>query len=164
MQLHKLSQRKCDEQGCGHYGASRVHRIHNGVDLCINPNNPIQCGFGGVAVKIGYPYSGQSKSHIRYAAIKFDLFHQGVMAALYGADEWYCRVFYIKPEISVGYLVTPQTIIGESQDLGVFYPNITQHVHFELYKLTSLNAGIHAKKNFEYVDPNKFLKFLRSDV
>lgn len=164
MNIAELKQRKCDHQGCGHYGAPRGKRKHVGVDLAISPNNPVRLGFEGKVVKAGWPYSDPKKSHIRYLAINVSENINRACEELYGEGKYYCRVFYMSPAVKLGYSIEPDTIIGFSQKLGSFYPEITEHIHFELYRLKDNARGIHKKSNFIYVDPNEFLSFLRGDA
>ena len=49
--------RKCDPQGCGHYGASRGTRKHNGVDVLREPGITLYSPVVGVVTKLGYTYS-----------------------------------------------------------------------------------------------------------
>lgn len=155
MYLHEMGKRQPDVQGAGHYGASRSRgtRTHKGIDLC-NPDDThlpigteVQCGFSGEVVKVGLAYSDTDKRHLRYVAIKL--------------DNWYARIFYINPTVKVGDKVTPDMVIGTSLELGRFYKGITEHVHFEVYKLRSDKEGMHNKRNFIYVDPNVVLEFMR---
>jgi len=160
MFLQELDERGCDAHGCGHYGASRINHTHKGVDLCIPPYTPVQCGFDGTVIKVGYPYRGAAKSHIRYVAVKFDDTHQQIMEEIYGNGLWHCRVFYVKPIVYTGDLINWDTIIGDSQKLGGFYDGITEHVHFELYTLIDDTASEHNKLNFDYVNPDDFLDYV----
>lgn len=132
MHLHQLEQRKCDKQGCGHWGASRGSRKHNGVDLACEVGTPIYSPVYGKVTKIGWPYGASDKHHIRYVEIE-------------NADYKF-RVFYIDPSIVKGDTVDLTTVIGMSQELGCFYSGITEHVHFEI-----------KDKHGNYVDPNPFL-------
>ena len=154
MKISAMGLRGCDKQGCGYYLASRGGRVHNGLDLCLSDGNSlpenteVQCGFSGVVVKVGLAYSQKERQHIRYIAIKM-------------LGEYYCRLFYVDPKVSVGDNISKETVIGLSQTLGDFMPNITEHVHVEFYKLKDLNKGVHNKSNFLYVDPTPIIEVLR---
>ena len=156
MYLHEMGQRECDDQGCGYYGASRGSRKHVGVDLTAADNTSlpigtdVQCGFSGEVVKVGLAYSQSDKRHLRYVAIKL--------------EKYYVRVFYIEPKVSVGDIITADTVIGKSLCLGDFYKNITEHVHFEVYTLKDHSKGIHNKRNFRYINPNVVLEVLRKQL
>lgn len=67
MQLHKMKARKCDARGCGHFGASRGDRQHNGVDLaCMiaSGDSDITFGIDGQGVRNGYPFTWASSDRI----------------------------------------------------------------------------------------------------
>lgn len=132
MNLHELPQRKCDKQGCGHWGAPRGGRKHRGVDLACNVGTPIFSPVCGKVTKLGFPYGDSSKHHIRYVQVE--------------KDGYNFRIFYVDPTVVVGDMVTMGTVIGHSQELGCFYNGITEHVHFEI-----------KDKHGNYVDPNPFL-------
>ena len=158
MNIHDLKQRKCDPQGCGHYGASRGSRKHNGVDLTASPGDKVSLDFSGEVVKVGFAYSDPKKSHLRYVAVKLDKAINGVLTGIYSDKQFYCRVFYISTDLENGDTVMPGTTIGEVKDLTVFYKGITNHIHFELY---TTRKGIHDRSGFDYVDPNKFIEYLQ---
>ena len=136
MKLSELDIRGCDRQGCGHFGASRGTRKHNGVDLVCMPGDEIQSPVNGIVTKIGYPYGGRDKHHIRYVQVT--------------CGQYEFRVFYVKPMVEVGQLVTTNSVLGFAQDLGGFYPEITEHIHFEI-----------KDKNGSYVDPTPTIEALR---
>ena len=156
MKLSEMGYRKCDAQGCGHYRASRGSRLHMGQDLVkpdetsLDIGTKVETGLTGVVVKVGWPYSGSDKSHIRYIAIKLGVY--------------YCRIFYVTPLVSVGDTIKPDDVIGLSQCLGEFYAGITEHVHFECYKLVDPQGGEHDKNNFSYIDPKIVLEVMRSNT
>lgn len=160
--IYELKQRKCDAQGCGHYGASRGSRTHNGVDLCIISDSEVELGFSGEVVKVGYPYGSKNKSHIRYVGIKFSENYQRILSGLYQKNYWHCRVFYVKPSVKKGDIIEANSTVGLSQNLGEFYPGITEHVHFEVYSVPA-GMDVSNKSFFTYVNPNRFLSFLRGD-
>ena len=58
-----------------------------------------------------------------------DLSYRYVQVTVGGYD---FRVFYIDPSVRVGQEVTADTAIGLVQDLGLRYPGIPNHVHFEI--------------------------------
>lgn len=132
MNLYELKQRECDTQGCGHWGASRGSRRHNGVDLECNIGTSINAPISGKVTKLGFPYGASDKLHLRYVEIE--------------SSDYFFRVFYVDPAVKVGDEVALDTVIGHSQELGCFFPGITEHVHFEI-----------KDKHENYVDPNPFL-------
>ena len=149
MKIADMGKRKCDSQGCGHYGASRGSRKHVGIDLCkpdsssLDDKTAVIAGFNGVVSKVGYAYS--DKPH-RYVEIKL--------------TDFYCRIFYIEPCVSVGDHVSRETVIGYSMPLGEYYEGITEHVHVEFFELKEPSKGV-TKSNRLYVDPKLALEVLR---
>lgn len=126
MHLHEMSERKCDGHGCGHFGASRGSREHNGIDLRCQPKTPVYSPIAGTVTKIGYTY--RDDRSFRYVQV---------------SDGGYdFRVFYVSPMVRVGQQVCRKSIIGEAQDLNPRYQGITPHVHLEIKNA----AG-------EYIDP-----------
>lgn len=149
MKISEMGKRKCDQHGCGHYGASRGSRKHVGIDLCkpdstsLEDGTPISLGFNGTVSKLGYAYS--DKPH-KYVEIKL--------------TDFYCRVFYIKPSVEVGDNVLHETVIGCSMPLEDYYEGITEHVHVEFFELKEPSKGV-KKSNRLYVDPKLALEVLK---
>ena len=112
-----------DAHGSGAYLASRGSRLHQGVDLVTDIDEPIESFCCGIVSKIGYPYdpTSKTKGHFRYVQVT-DLNNIKV------------RVFYIDPLVRIGDTIHKSQIIGTSQDLTKVYPGITQHIHFEVKK------------------------------
>ena len=118
MKLSDFEVRKCDSFGCGHFGASRGSRTHNGIDLLVPPNKEIPSPVVGVVTKLGYPY-GDDLS-FRYVEIT--------------QQDYKYRIFYVNPTVNVGDKVEQSSIVGMSQDLDKRYKGIPNHVHFEILK------------------------------
>lgn len=116
MQLHKMQARKCDSQGCGHFGASRGDRKHNGIDLACMAGTAISSPVGGMVSKVGYPY-GDDLS-FRYVEI------DGMGYSF--------RMFYVDPLVREGQKVYKGDVLGVCQSLMQRYPGITDHIHFEI--------------------------------
>lgn len=134
MHLHEMSLRKCDGHGCGHYGASRGSRRHNGLDLVCPPKTLIYSPVAGTVTKLGYTYADDLS--FRYVEI---------------SDGGYAfRVFYCDPIVKEGQKVSRHTIIGEAQDLRPRYEGITPHLHLEIKSADG-----------EYIDPTPTLLALR---
>lgn len=106
-----------DSFGSGHYGASRGSRKHNGKDYACYPNSKIFSPVSGKVTKIGYPYSNDLS--FRYVQITT-------------AEGYNVRVFYIEPSVKLNDIVDENRLIGSSQELGIRYPKITEHVHLEV--------------------------------
>lgn len=130
MQLHKMHPRKCDEHGCGHYGASRGTRTHNGIDLACAPGTLISCPVEGMITKLGYAYAD-------------DLSYRYVQIEVQGYE---IRLFYVDPLVSEGDRVHKNDALGACQGLSRRYPGITDHAHLEI-----------KDEHGDYVDPVPFL-------
>jgi murein DD-endopeptidase MepM/ murein hydrolase activator NlpD len=126
-----------DSQGAGYYGAPRGSRKHQGIDFITEKDEFINSFCNGIVTKIGFPYDPNKhpeKGHLRYVEVTDD---NGLQV----------RVFYCKPILRVGdRVIEGLSIIGQSQDLTVVYPGITQHLHFEV------------KKGKEFLNPMQYLK------
>lgn len=134
MHLHEMSLRKCDGHGCGHFGASRGGRTHNGIDLACQPKTLVYSPIAGVVSRVGYPYSDDLS--YRYVEI---------------SDGHYSfRVFYVSPLVEVGQSVSKSSIIGEAQDLKPRYQGITPHLHLEI-----------KNSDGEFIDPTPTIMALR---
>ncbi len=114
--------RNCDPQGCGHWGANRAGgKFHKGVDLISTPGQEVIAPFEGRA--------------------SLDKFSPENTVAVAGKNH-YARIRYIEPSDAVakagvgGLRVRAGDVIGTALDIrGTLYPsNITNHVHFELYR------------------------------
>jgi murein DD-endopeptidase MepM/ murein hydrolase activator NlpD len=130
--LARLPLRGTDQYGSGGFGASRGNRKHMGVDLACYPGTRILSLWTGEVTKIGYPY--HEHRQFRYVEVRGE-----------GTGNHY-RVFYISPDVKRGEFVYNLDKLGTAQDLTTLYPDITNHVHFEVK-----NA------NDEYVDPRPYL-------
>lgn len=126
--------------GQGHYLASRVNRLHNGVDFSCQKGSFIPSMSAGVVTKIGFPHrqSDKRKKHLRYVQVT-------------DAKGNRVRYFYVEKlwELGVGSTVLAGDIIGISQGLLGVYKNIIDHIHFEVID----SSG-------EYIDPHEYLESL----
>lgn len=115
--------RGSDEFGSGKFGARRDggKRTHKGVDVAFPIDTEITAPITGRVTKIGRPYGDDAKAHFKYVEITS------------GGYRW--RVHYIDPMVEVGEIVTVDSVIGKSQNLGEFYKGITEHVHLEIWNL-----------------------------
>lgn len=112
--------RDYDDWGAGHWGASRDggSRLHKGIDVESVPGAPVFSPVDGKVTKLGYVYDWDKhpgKKHLRYVEVS--------------ADGYKYRMYYAKPTIEVGDVVKQGEQVGIAQELGVFYPGITEHVH-----------------------------------
>lgn len=121
--LLTLPARKCDEYGCGHFGASRGSRTHEGVDLICPPGKEVASGVYGEVTKLGYTYEDDPR--FRYVQVTASL----------NRKHCHFRFFYVEPALKVGDRVDPGKVIGKVQSLQDRYPGITDHCHFEIHDM-----------------------------
>lgn len=118
----KLEQRGCDAKGCGHFGASRGSRKHNGIDYKCDAGDKVLAPASGLVTHLGYCYSDDLT--YRYVEItdKEGLRH---------------RVFYISPHVRIGNRVGCDVdVIGAAQDIQARHgKDMRNHVHYEIKKL-----------------------------
>lgn len=126
----RLRRRMQDRWGLGHFGAPRGDRAHNGQDYCCPPGSDVLSPVDGLITKLGYPYSDDAS--FRYVQI----------TDLAGRDH---RIFYVEPCVWVGQRIHDGDSIGQSQDLNDRYPEISQHIHYEI------------RYKGEFLDPEEFL-------
>ena len=132
--FYSLPKRKCDDQGCGWFDASRGSRKHKGIDLACNPGTAICSPVNGVVTKLGWPYADNAS--IRYVQVT--------------SGNYKYRVFYVNPNVKEGDHVTVHDVIGASQELSSMADGGTQHVHFEIMR------------GEEYIDPTPQYETIRS--
>jgi len=116
-----------DNQGLGHFGASRGHRIHNGVDYAVAPEAAILSPVEGTVTKLGYPYANGyggvtpngDEPVYRYVEIT-------------SRDQKRHRLFYVRPLVQVSQGVTKGRAVAVSMDVSERYPGMTPHVHYEI--------------------------------
>lgn len=125
----QAEERGCDKWGCGHYGASRGGRTHRGIDFKADAGQILLSTAMGVVTKLGYPY-GDDLSY-RYVQLTDGAGYE-------------IRYFYIEPMVELGDRIKLMDQLGEVQDLGKRYNNMTNHVHIEI------------KKDGEYYDPERY--------
>ncbi len=128
-----------DSMGSGHFGASRDNgkRKHKGIDIIALPDHPVMSPVEGKIERIGDPY-GDGKYKIIWIKTK-------------NSDE--VGLFYVRPSdpsgkpiVNPGDTVKPGQVIGSMQDLKKRFPNMDNHVHFEV------------KKGGKAIDPTPWLK------
>ena len=137
MNIFAMNYRKCDGQGCGHFGASRGTRKHMGVDMACPPGTEVGSPVRGQVTKLGYPYEGDMET--RYVQIV--------------AEQYLFRLFYVDPSVAVGDYVEVGEIVGTSQRLSSMDRDGTQHVHFEVMNTSG-----------EYIDPTPVIVALRGTL
>lgn len=115
--------RKCDAFGCGHFGASRNGgtRTHKGIDFIATENQSIYAPFDCKIVRYGQPYADDSK----YKLVEIESL-DGVYKA---------KIMYIKKIHEVGTKIKRGETLVYADNISKKYgSNMTNHVHFELYK------------------------------
>lgn len=111
-------QRGCDPLGCGHFGASRGSRKHNGVDIIATPGESIFAPITGKVSRIAYPYANDTN----YKGIE-----------IIGAD-YKIKMFYLAPSVAVGSVVMAGQVIGVAQNISAKHgQSMVNHVHLEVY-------------------------------
>lgn len=112
-----LRKRTSDKYGSGNFGAPRGNHPHNGVDYICPPDSQVQSPVDGIVTKLGYPY-GDDLS-FRYVEIT-------------DKQQRKHRFFYVEPSVLEGWHIAVNDIIGMSQSLQKRYPEITDHIHYEV--------------------------------
>jgi len=144
--------RGSDDYGSGHYLAGRGDRLHDGLDIIVEPGEPVKAFSLGEVTKIGYPYSqGNPPAHYRDWKLKQfhfkKVFRYVQVTDVRGIS---VRYFYIDPRVSVGDPVHVGDVLGSSQDMGVPYPGIIEHFHFEVLLMV--------RKCKVFLNPEQYLK------
>lgn len=113
--------RGVDKWGSGAYLASRGERTHRGVDFACCPGTEILSLTGGKVTKLGYPYNPQDekKGHYRYVEVT-------------DSKGYRVRYFYVNPAVVVGQMIKAGDALGLTQSLQRAYPDMTNHIHFEV--------------------------------
>lgn len=110
--------RKCDAHGCGHFGASRGNRKHNGVDVLTNEGDLILSPIRGLVTRYAVPYANDPT----YKGIEIQ------------NEKYTIKIFYIVPTIAVGTKVDAGMVIGKAQNIAKRYSaGMQNHVHIEVY-------------------------------
>jgi murein DD-endopeptidase MepM/ murein hydrolase activator NlpD len=110
--------RKPDRYGQGHYLAKRGDRVHEGVDLHVEPYSPYFSDVTGTVTRWGYPYANDL--NFRLMEIRVDA-------------QTIIKYMYINPIVRPGHVVRVGQKLGVIQDLTEKYPGINNHVHFEVW-------------------------------
>lgn len=108
-----------DRWGAGHFGASRGDRKHEGVDYALPVGATVLALTAGRVTRTGYAYSDD----MSYRYVEVADRHQHRL-----------RYFYVAPSVKIADHVLAGDPLGRVQDLGRRYPDITPHVHFEVFE------------------------------
>jgi murein DD-endopeptidase MepM/ murein hydrolase activator NlpD len=110
--------RYCDPFGCGHFGADRGNRKHEGVDIVVVKGQDIFAPIGGKVTRFPFPYG----SDLKYTGIEII------------NDKYKCKIFYLTPKVAIGTTVKAGDKIAIAQDISEKYGNsMTPHIHVEIY-------------------------------
>ncbi|CAD5111521.1 DgyrCDS825 [Dimorphilus gyrociliatus] len=119
--------RHCDGNGCGHYGAPRGSRRHNGIDLRCEADSDIYAPFPGTIVRRSRPYPDNR-------CCNDGLHYRGIGAwSEYEFSIWYNKMV---PN-GIGKTFSTGDKIGTHIGLhcsGCYSLAMTDHSHFQLYK------------------------------
>lgn len=109
--------RGCDPSGCGHFGADRGSRLHQGIDIVVKEGEIINSPIDGEVIRYPFPYSG-------------DINYKGILIR---NKDFEVKIFYINPTAPVGKILKGQKI-GNAQNIAKKYPSspMTNHIHLEV--------------------------------
>ena len=120
----KLDLRGQDKWGHGGFGRPRGTRCHHGIDFVIDPDNYVYFPFHyGYIERVVKPYAQDD----RYSGV--------LLRGFDGNIEYIAKIFYFQPDLKWNSDVIELKqgdIIGESQDLALRYPEITNHIHLQV--------------------------------
>jgi len=117
----KIPQRlRNDALGSGHFGSSRSHGVHNGIDIEVTPGEVLRAPFDMYVERESFANSNSSTSGVRFIPS-------------YGGYGSHGFIWYFKPYNEViGRNITMGTPLGVAQDVSKDYsPGMTPHVHIE---------------------------------
>ncbi len=121
----RLPHRGEDAWGSGAFGASRGSRTHSGQDYAAWPGTTVECWVAGTVTTLGYTYATgtggiDEADSYRYVEVT-------------AADGHRFRYHYVSPSVKVGDELAEGDPLGQLQDIALRYPDITPHVHLEVY-------------------------------
>ncbi len=119
--------RREDSEGQGHFGASREHGSHKGLDIETKVGEQIIAPISGIITREAFPYDDDPR-------------YRGIL--LKGTGKWNgyeIKIFYMRA-IRLGEVIEGQ-VIGFAQNLTMKFPLMKNHIHLEV------------KKNGTYINP-----------
>lgn len=123
--LEDYKMRGCDDWGCGHYGAKRTNSNgsynHRGVDLVFKPSMSIMAPFDCIIIRVGKPYANSNYSLIEIKGV--NEFKNFTAKCMYVTD-------FKEPSNKI---YKQGDFLCKCDNIALRYPNITNHMHFELY-------------------------------
>ncbi|QEE49636.1 M23 family metallopeptidase [Flavobacterium alkalisoli] len=109
--------RGCDPLGCGHFGAPRGTRTHQGIDIIATPGQDILSPITGKVNRIAYPYA----SDMSYKRLEIE------------NEQYTVKIFYIAPAVPVGSVVMAGSKIAVAQNISAKHgASMINHVHIEV--------------------------------
>lgn len=114
-----------DPHGSGAFEASRRNRLHNGIDIVVQPGQPIKSPIDGTIKRHSFPYPDRS----------FSGYHLDT-------DKYLIKLWYLAPTLQAGAKVRAGQTLGFAQDLGTRYAGITPHVHMEVWDKSKVNTPV----------------------
>ncbi|KAL1262000.1 hypothetical protein QQF64_007265 [Cirrhinus molitorella] len=115
------SKRGCDTNyGCGHYGASRGDRSHEGLDIACADGATVLAPFDVKLNGKAAPYINQPQK---------EPINDGITLS----GEGLCfKLFYVKPDRYSGTTLKKGQKIGTLLPMQKVYPGITSHIHVQM--------------------------------
>jgi len=111
---------RSDQEGDGHYGASRGLRRHNGIDYECKEGQDVLAPFNMIILRVAKPKAGSSLSGIEW--------QKGKSTG---------KMFYFLPDPNLtGNSVQEGDVIGVAQSVSKSYglPKMKDHIHFQVDK------------------------------
>lgn len=121
--LQSVFLRDCDSHGCGHFGAPRGDRTHQGLDIRSDPLAPFPVPFDCEIIRYGVVDNQSPTYHL--IEIK------GTQGQF---KNWKCKLMYLnKGNSFIGQRISKFTPIGLTETLSLRYGSqMTNHIHLEL--------------------------------
>lgn len=110
--------RKCDQKGCGYFGAKRGEKKHRGVDIITTPEELVYA-----------PISGSVRKLIVYP-------NQNEMIGVEISNEQYkVKLFYVNSNFKTHDFIQKGEYLGKAQNIAKYWNaegKMTNHVHIEV--------------------------------
>lgn len=110
-----------DTMGLGHFGAPRRNRTHQGLDLVVEPGQPVRSPIAGRFIRTGRPYPD---GPFRLVVVQ--------------GEGWDVRLMYVDPDPALvpGAPVKRGQVLGTAQDVRQRYGQAMKpHVHIEVRRV-----------------------------
>ena len=126
---------RSDAAGDGHFGAGRGMRLHQGLDLQVEPGEDVFSPVDGRFIRRGYPYASDERYHL----------------AVLNGEGYEVKAMYVAPDPSLkpGDRVKRGQYIGKAENVAAKYGGAMQpHIHVEVRKVVGA----------QLLDPAKLLR------